>query len=68
LPFNSQEHGAAYEAGGLEVGQLILEVDSNKVEGMQHQVSTLVDYYEQVSEIILNFFSTRKPNRMLHDS
>jgi PDZ domain len=34
-----QEHGAAYEAGGLEVGQLILEVDSTKVEGMQHQVS-----------------------------
>lgn len=34
-----QEHGAAYEAGGLEVGQLILEVDSTKVEKMQHQVS-----------------------------
>lgn len=34
-----QEHGAAYETGGLEVGQLILEVDSEKVEGMQHQVS-----------------------------
>lgn len=34
-----QEHGAAYEAGGLEVGQLILEVDSNKVEKMQHQVN-----------------------------
>lgn len=33
-----QEHGAAYEAGGLEVGQLILEVDSTKVEKMQHQV------------------------------
>jgi C-terminal processing protease CtpA/Prc len=33
-----QEHGAAYEAGGLEVGQLILEVDNTKVEGMQHQV------------------------------
>jgi hypothetical protein len=37
--FTLQEHGAAYEAGGLEVGQLILEVDSNKVEKMQHQVS-----------------------------
>lgn len=35
----SQEQGAAYEAGGLEVGQLILEVDSNKVEKLQHQVS-----------------------------
>lgn len=33
-----QEHGAAYDAGGLEVGQLILEVDGNKVEGMHHQV------------------------------
>ncbi|CAD7081398.1 unnamed protein product, partial [Hermetia illucens] len=31
------EHGAAYEAGGLEVGQLILEVDGHKVEGMHHQ-------------------------------
>lgn len=35
----TQEQGAAYEAGGLEVGQLILEVDSTKVEKMQHQVS-----------------------------
>lgn len=34
-----QEHGAAFEAGGLEVGQLILEVDGNKVEGMHHQVN-----------------------------
>lgn len=33
-----QEHGAAYETGGLEVGQLILEVDSVEVKGMQHQV------------------------------
>lgn len=33
-----QEHGAAFDAGGLEVGQLILEVDGNKVEGMHHQV------------------------------
>lgn len=28
-----QDNGAAYEAGGLEVGQLILEVDGQKVEG-----------------------------------
>lgn len=28
-----QDNGAAYEAGGLEVGQLILEVDGHKVEG-----------------------------------
>ncbi|CRK92781.1 CLUMA_CG006236, isoform A [Clunio marinus] len=34
---NIHEHGAAFEAGGLEVGQLILEVDKNKVEGMEHQ-------------------------------
>lgn len=35
---DKQEHGAAFETGGLEVGQLILEVDDNKVEGMHHQV------------------------------
>ncbi|CAG4998172.1 unnamed protein product [Parnassius apollo] len=34
---NIHEHGAAYEAGGLEVGQLILAVDGHRVEGMQHQ-------------------------------
>jgi C-terminal processing protease CtpA/Prc len=38
LHHHQQEHGAAYEAGGLEVGQLILEVDNTRVEGMQHQV------------------------------
>lgn len=37
LCFIFQEHGAAYEAGGLEVGQLILAVDGHRVEGMQHQ-------------------------------
>lgn len=36
---NIHENGAAFEAGGLEVGQLILEVDGHKVEGMHHQVS-----------------------------
>lgn len=35
---NIHENGAAHEAGGLEVGQLILEVDGHKVEGMHHQV------------------------------
>lgn len=35
---NIHENGAAFEAGGLEVGQLILEVDGHKVEGMHHQV------------------------------
>lgn len=39
--FRLQEHGAAFETGGLEVGQLILEVDGNKVEGMHHQVIVL---------------------------
>lgn len=32
-----QENGAAYSAGGLEVGQLILQVDGTRVEGLQHQ-------------------------------
>lgn len=32
-----QENGAAYYAGGLEVGQLILQVDGTRVEGLQHQ-------------------------------
>ena len=30
---NKKENGAAFEAGGLEVGQLILEVDGHRVEG-----------------------------------
>ncbi|XP_017773042.1 PREDICTED: whirlin isoform X2 [Nicrophorus vespilloides] len=34
---NINENGAAYCAGGLEVGQLILQVDGNSVEGLQHQ-------------------------------
>lgn len=33
-----QENGAAYEAGGLEVGQLILEVDGQKVEGTLYTI------------------------------
>lgn len=41
---NIHEHGAAYEAGGLEVGQLILEVDGHKVEGMHHQVRFIITY------------------------
>ncbi|KAJ8983696.1 hypothetical protein NQ317_003486 [Molorchus minor] len=31
------ENGAAYYAGGLEVGQLILQVDGTRVDGLQHQ-------------------------------
>ncbi|CAH0557525.1 unnamed protein product [Brassicogethes aeneus] len=34
---NLRENGAAYSAGGLEVGQLILQVDGTRVEGLQHQ-------------------------------
>ncbi|XP_068903148.1 whirlin isoform X2 [Tenebrio molitor] len=34
---NINENGAAYSAGGLEVGQLILQVDGTRVEGLQHQ-------------------------------
>ncbi|KAK5645705.1 hypothetical protein RI129_004169 [Pyrocoelia pectoralis] len=34
---NINENGAAYNAGGLEVGQLILQVDGTRVEGLQHQ-------------------------------
>ncbi|CAG9814383.1 unnamed protein product [Phaedon cochleariae] len=34
---NINENGAAYHAGGLEVGQLILQVDGNRVDGLQHQ-------------------------------
>lgn len=37
LYFLLQENGAAYYAGGLEVGQLILQVDGTRVEGLQHQ-------------------------------
>lgn len=32
-----QENGAAHDAGGLEVGQLILEVDGRRVDGLPHQ-------------------------------
>lgn len=45
-----QEHGSAYEAGGLEVGQLILAVDGQRVEGMQHQ---------EVARLIAESFAQR---------
>ncbi|XP_018786920.1 PREDICTED: whirlin isoform X1 [Bactrocera latifrons] len=48
---NIHENGAAYEAGGLEVGQLILEVDGNKVEGLHHQ---------EVARLIAECFSNRE--------
>ncbi|RZF46015.1 hypothetical protein LSTR_LSTR004728 [Laodelphax striatellus] len=47
---NIHENGAAFDAGGLEVGQLILEVDGNKVEGMQHQ---------EVARLIAESFAAR---------
>uniref|UniRef100_A0A6P7FA05 Whirlin isoform X1 n=1 Tax=Diabrotica virgifera virgifera TaxID=50390 RepID=A0A6P7FA05_DIAVI len=34
---NINESGAAFYAGGLEVGQLILQVDGTRVDGLQHQ-------------------------------
>ncbi|XP_012159965.2 whirlin isoform X2 [Ceratitis capitata] len=48
---NIHENGAAYEAGGLEVGQLILEVDGTKVEGLHHQ---------EVARLIAECFSNRE--------
>ncbi|XP_055630304.1 uncharacterized protein LOC129771049 isoform X3 [Toxorhynchites rutilus septentrionalis] len=52
---NIHEHGAAYDAGGLEVGQLILEVDGNKVEGMHHQ---------DVARLIAECFAARDKNEI----
>ncbi|CAF4784967.1 unnamed protein product [Pieris macdunnoughi] len=47
---NIHEHGSAFEAGGLEVGQLILAVDGKRVEGMQHQ---------EVARLIAESFAQR---------
>ncbi|XP_052565094.1 uncharacterized protein LOC120415418 isoform X6 [Culex pipiens pallens] len=52
---NIHEHGAAYDAGGLEVGQLILEVDGNKVDGMHHQ---------DVARLIAECFAARDKNEI----
>lgn len=69
-----QEHGAAYEAGGLEVGQLILEVDSTKVQGMQHQVQTLkinqfkkytcIFFKQDVARLIAECYANRDRNEI----
>ncbi|CAH1396235.1 unnamed protein product [Nezara viridula] len=48
---NINENGAAYDAGGLQVGQLILEVDGQKVEGMHHQ---------EVARLIAESFAQRE--------
>lgn len=50
---NIHDNGAAFDAGGLEVGQLILEVDGRKVEGMQHQ---------EVARLIAESFARRDVN------
>uniref|UniRef100_A0ABD2X5M7 PDZ domain-containing protein n=1 Tax=Trichogramma kaykai TaxID=54128 RepID=A0ABD2X5M7_9HYME len=47
---NIHDNGAAYDAGGLEVGQLILEVDGHKVEGLHHQ---------EVARLIAESFARR---------
>uniref|UniRef100_A0A1B0G210 PDZ domain-containing protein n=1 Tax=Glossina morsitans morsitans TaxID=37546 RepID=A0A1B0G210_GLOMM len=52
---NIHENGAAYEAGGLEVGQLILEVDGNKVEGLHH---------EEVARLIAECFANREKSEI----
>lgn len=49
--YKLQENGAAYEAGGLEVGQLILEVDGQKVEGI-HQLVIVFECYKKYTHII----------------
>ncbi|KAL0273923.1 UNVERIFIED_CONTAM: hypothetical protein PYX00_006481 [Menopon gallinae] len=50
-----RENGAAYEAGGLEVGQLILEVDGQKVEGMHHQ---------EIARLIAESFARREKHEI----
>lgn len=53
----SQDNGAAFEAGGLEVGQLILEVDGHKVEGN-------FTSYPQTSYPIVNAKARTKPQQI----
>jgi len=64
----SQENGAAYEAGGLEVGQLILEVDGHKVEGKVFPTRTNVFqtdslfsgmHHQEVARLIAESFAAR---------
>ncbi|XP_043288280.1 whirlin isoform X3 [Venturia canescens] len=52
---NIHDNGAAFEAGGLEVGQLILEVDGYKVEGLHHQ---------EVARLIAESFARRDRNEI----
>lgn len=55
-----QENGAAFDAGGLEVGQLILEVDNHKVEGMQHQniAKLIAESYTKSDRQFISFLVT----------
>lgn len=49
-----QENGAAFEAGGLEVGQLILEVDGQKVEGkdfVERRFYTMEGIKQRVNQV-----------------
>jgi len=49
-----QENGAAFEAGGLEVGQLILEVDGQKVEGkdfVERRFYTMKGIKQRVNQV-----------------
>jgi C-terminal processing protease CtpA/Prc len=55
-----QENGAAFEAGGLEVGQLILEVDGQKVEGKYFVERRL--YMMEGTFILLMWTFGRAPN------
>ncbi|XP_046622144.1 whirlin isoform X6 [Neodiprion virginianus] len=52
---NIHDNGAAFEAGGLEVGQLILEVDGHKVQGLHHQ---------EVARLIADSFARRDRNEI----
>ncbi|XP_057332815.1 whirlin isoform X2 [Microplitis mediator] len=52
---NIHDNGAAFEAGGLEVGQLILQVDGHKVEGLHHQ---------EVARLIAESFARRDRNEI----
>lgn len=58
--FFSQENGAAFDAGGLEVGQLILEVDNHKVEGMPHQniAKLIAESYTKSDRHFISFLVT----------
>lgn len=58
--FCQQKNGAAHDAGGLQVGQLILEVDNHKVEGMQHQniAKLIAESYTKSDRQFISFLVT----------